>query len=64
MEHRLRLATRTETLNKPLDRDVNADDAFIGGKETNNPSLHVSRKESTPKTRKWQEEQREKRERR
>lgn len=35
MDHRLRLAMRTETFNKPLAGEVEVDETFIGGKETN-----------------------------
>lgn len=33
MDHRLRLAMRTESFNKPLSGEVEADETFVGGKE-------------------------------
>ncbi|MBX7111292.1 MAG: IS1595 family transposase [Dehalococcoidia bacterium] len=35
MEHRIRVAMRTESFNKPLDGEVEADESFFGGKAKN-----------------------------
>ncbi|MEQ9447443.1 MAG: IS1595 family transposase, partial [Rhodospirillaceae bacterium] len=35
MLHRLRHAIRTQSFNRPLDGDVEADETFVGGKEKN-----------------------------
>lgn len=35
MDHRLRLAMRTESFDKPLDGEVEADETFVGGKAKN-----------------------------
>lgn len=35
MEHRIRLAMRTESFNKPLDGEIEADESFFGGKAKN-----------------------------
>lgn len=41
LEHRIRVAMRTESFNKPLDGEVEADESFFGGKAKN---MHYYRK--------------------
>ena len=49
MDHRLRLAMRTESFNRPFDGEVEADETFIGGKERNKHASQRSKEARGPK---------------